>query len=366
MLLTKNTKRISLAVLSTILLSACGGSNVQSYNTSNGEIIELGIDNPICQEGTAQHEGQVLDNSNKGIENVTITVDGCSVQTDKNGHYKLENIVTRNRTSVTYEKEGYTKNSSIINIKNTTSNYLEAKLKTSGTSWTFNSKEGAKGGVVTISDMTNYILDGNRYDGDIKAYYTLKNTNTNEGRDSMPGTYQGLDINNNIVSFVSHAYFDLDLKDTEGNKLNAMGDIQITVDNINNIKDETIPLWNYNYDRGIWVENGVAYRDENGNYICDIPHSGTWSLSKTIETEMGLYKGYIVDENDNPITNVRIKAMAENWVGQDITTDENGEFSVYVVPNKTFTVSAYDYKEKYGADFPGTIAAIASGEIVEE
>ncbi len=366
MLLTKNTKRISLAVLSTILLSACGGSNAQSYNTSSGEMMELGIDNPICQEGTAQHEGQVLDNSNKGIENVTITVDGCSVQTDKNGNYKLENIVTRNRTSVTYEKEGYTKNSAIVNIKNTTSNYLEATLKTSDKPWYFNSKEGAKGGAVIISDTTKYTRDGNIHKGDIKAYYTLKNTSTKEGRDLLPGTYQGIDINQNIVSFVSYAFFNLELKDTEGNKLNAMGDIEVTVGNIKNIKDETIPLWNYNYDRGIWVEKGVAYRDENGNYICNIPHSGTWSLSKPIEREMGLYKGYIVDENDNPITNVRIKAMAENWVGQDITTDENGEFSVYIVPNKTFTLSAYDYKEKYGADFPGTIAAIASGDIVEE
>lgn len=361
--------------LAATLLTACGGggssasytNNENTLNTASGDTIQLGVDNPVCKQGTANQEGKVIDSAtNKGIENVTVTVAGCSVQTDSNGYYTLNNIVTSNRTSVTFDKKGYLKNSSIINIDNSTSNYLEFKLETSKWKWSYNTKVGTNGGTINIADDAIYTIDDNSYSGDVTAYYTWENTNTPKGRDLFPGTFEGLETNGLVVPFTSYAFFNLVIKDTQGNNINTSGDIIVKVQNIKNLQDEIIPLWYYNYDQGIWIEKGSAKRDPNGDYICEIPHVGTWSLNKPVETEMGRYKGNIVDENDQAITNVRIEARGKNWISKDVTTDENGEFEVQVVPNQKFSLSAYNYKEKYGAQFPEQLSAISAGDVVEE
>jgi len=364
----KITKLLFTALTAT-LLTACGGGTSTSYtNTATGEEITLGIDNPTCQEGFATQEGKIIDSkTNKGISNVSVEIAGCTITTDENGFYKFSNIPSIARTSVNFTKDGYLNNSKIIQIKNQTTNYLETSLSTSKWDWTYNSKNGTSGGSVVISPNTVYAdNDENNYTGEINAYYTLKNTSTTEGRDMFPGSYQGIDSNGIVVSFVSYSFLVLDLKDNKMNTLHTSGTITIEVDNIKGIKDQEIPLWYYNNDKGIWIEKGSAQKDGNGNYICAISHPGTWSLSKPIETEMGLYRGKIVDSDENPITNVRMQAIGKNWITEDLTTDENGVFEIYVVPNQAFTLSAYDYKEKFGAYFGDTIPAIASGDVAGE
>jgi hypothetical protein len=40
-------------------------------------------------------------------------------------------------------------------------------------------------------------------------------------------------------------------------------------------------------------------------------------------------------------------------------------FEIKVIPGSSFQLKAYNYKDKYGANYNGKIAAIASGEIME-
>jgi len=358
--------------LTAILLTACGGNSTTSYNTATGETLELGVDNPVCQEGSSTYEGKVQDsNTKKALKNVDIIIDGCRTKTDKNGYYKLSNILSQKRTSVTFKKDSYYHNSEIIYNNKSTSNYLEFSFDAykSGEEINFNSKSGTSRDTIEISDTVVYrnIETNEKYSGQIKSNLFYKNTYNSKNKEFFPGTYQGIDSNGIIVPFVSYGFIVIEFNDKNNNELNISESIiSFKVKNLKGTQDEIIPLWYYNYDRGIWIEKGFAHRDDNGNYICEITQAGAWSLSKPIETEMGIYKGYIVDENENPITNVRIKATGKNWVNQDLTTDENGVFKIYVVPNQTFTLSAYDYKEQYGAYFPGTISKIASGAVVEE
>ena len=65
------------------------------------------------------------------------------------------------------------------------------------------------------------------------------------------------------------------------------------------------------------------------------------------------------------MSDVRVHAVGENWVSSDLTTDEDGMFEINVIPGSSFQLKAYDYKNKYGANYNGIIAEIASGDIVE-
>lgn len=365
---TKKTKKLLFLGLATAtLLTACGGnkSNKSMHASYSGESIQLGSNNPICQEGDATQSGKVVNSSNQGIENVTVEIAGCTASTDKNGNYTLSNIPSVKRVSVNYNKDTYIETSKIITIPEETENYIESSLAKYTSNWTYKSEDGSNTDIV-IDENTKYNNDSSKnYVGDIHAYYSLYNTHTTQGRDTFPGSYEGLNSNGMIVAFTSYAYLVLNLKDEDNNPLYASKLITIKVKNIQ-ASAETIPLWFYNKDKGIWIEDGVAQRDQDGNYICEISETGTWSISKPIETEMGIYTGHIIDENENPMANVRLQATGKNWKSSDLTTDKNGEFTIYVTPNESFELSAYNYKEKYGAAFPTTLEAISSGDMKEE
>jgi len=373
LILNNKIQNLLLAGTVATLLSACGGSassyNNNSYNSATGEEIELGAENPVCLQGNATHEGKIINSKTKqGVANVNVEVSGCTVSTDKNGYYKFNNIKSEKRTSINFEKEGYINNSSIITVDNDTSNYLEASLDTNLFAWSYKSEEGSKGRNLEIGSDVQYTNqdDGSNYTGEINLYYTYKNTMIDQGRDSFPGTFQGLESNGVIVSFVSYKYMVLKLTDNKGDSLSISEPITINVYGTSGTKDLEIPLWYYSEDKGIWIEKGTALRNEDGTYVCEITQTGTWSISKPVETAMGLYKGKIVDENENPMPNVRIKAKGQNWVSEDLTTDENGEFEVLVVPDQQFNLSAYNYEKKFGAEYTDTLRGISSGDTVIE
>jgi hypothetical protein len=371
-ILNNKIQNLLLAGTAATLLSACGGSassyNGNSYNSATGEEITIGIDNPVCLQGNATQEGKIIDsNTNKAIANVNVEVSGCTVTTDKNGYYKLSNIQSEKRTSINFEKEGYINNSSIITVDEDTSNYLEAKLDKNLFEWSYESEDGSKGRNLEIASHVQYSdNDSAKYTGKVNLYYTYKDTTTDQGRDIFPGTFQGLEENGVIVSFVSYKLMVLKLTNDKGDTLKISEPVTINVFSINGTKDQEIPLWYYNEDKGIWVEKGTAQRNEDGTYVCEITHTGTWSISKPVESAMGMYKGKIVDEDENPMPNVRLKAKGKNWVSEDLTTDENGEFEIAVVPNEAFNLSAYNYEEKFGAEFTATLQGIAAGDTVIE
>jgi len=58
--------------------------------------------------------------------------------------------------------------------------------------------------------------------------------------------------------------------------------------------------------------------------------------------------------------------LGTNWISSDLSTDENGLFELEVIPGSSFTLAAYDYKNMFGANYNGIIAAVASGDVIEE
>ena len=367
-MLVQNIKRTLYAGLSATLFTACGNSlNSDYYNSANGEKITLGMDNPVCQEGSVTQKGRVIDSgTHKGISYAEVNLAGCTTHTDKDGYYTLSDITAMDRTSVNVEKKGYSKNSAIITTNKKSQNYVEIDLNKYKSDWSFKSTKGTTNEDVRISDDTTYTTDsGDAYEGSIDVAYSLDNINY-KNKDKIPGDFHGIDANGVIVNFETYALMILDLTDNEGNALRTSKPVTLKLTELSSIEDETIALWYYDYNKGIWIQDGYAHKDENGDFICEISHQGTWTLSKPVETEMGLYVGHIVDENENPISHVRLKAEGNNWINKDLTTDENGEFKIYVVPGQKFALSAYDYEEKYSAKFPNKIEAIASGDVVED
>ena len=236
-----------------------------------------------------------------------------------------------------------------------------------GKEWTYESQNGAIGGAVEIpAGSIHTDRTGNAYNGIVSVHWVFKDTMTAEGRDAFPGAFKGINTNGVLVPFVSYGLTSLELEDESGASLSLSENITLVLPSVTGTTENILPLWYYDYGQGLWVEEGYAERQSDGTYRADISHPGTWSLSQPIEEEVGIYRGHIIDEDGSPMSDVRLHAVGDNWISSDLTTDEDGMFEIEVIPGSSFQLKAYDYKNKYGANYNGTIAAIASGEMVEE
>ncbi len=158
----------------------------------------------------------------------------------------------------------------------------------------------------------------------------------------------------------------IELEDENGVSLDILDDIILTFHSVVGATAESIPLWYYDYAQGIWIEEGYATRLPDGKYEGTVSHFGTWSLSQPIEDSPGIYTDRIVYPDGTPVKNLRVHAVGKNWIRTDLSTDENGVLEIEVIPGEEFGLKAYHYDDKYGANFNGIIAAVASGEIVDK
>ena len=186
--------------------------------------------------------------------------------------------------------------------------------------------------------------------------------------DSGASDYEGENINGDTVQFESYGLISLVPKDASGNTLNFTDSstVALTFDAVASLDEQIVPMWYYDNTQNKWIEEGYAQRQEDGTYRGEISHPGSWSLSKPLEAAPGIYRGRIVYEDGTPAQDVRIHAVGSNWSSSDLSTDENGLFEIEVVPGSSFQLVAYNYKDKYEAMYNSTIAAIASGDIVED
>jgi len=327
----------------------------------------------VCHPGAAKQQGQIKDiYTGRGIGNVLVTIDGCSTRTNSRGYYLLENIAVNERAIVTFEAEKAYLQSTVITLKkysddNTVStNYTEYKMGKYTSRWSYYSQKGINSSRVEIPTDAQYRDEtGKIFDGLIIAGWIFQDTMNAKGRDAFPGAYEGKNSNGVIVPFVSYGFVSLELKNKNGTLLDVSGNISLKFNQITGTKKDIITLWYYDYAQGIWIEEGYAQREENGTYIAQVSHVGTWCLSQAIEEDSAIYHGRIVDEAGNPLSDVRLKAVGENWIGNDLSTDENGNFEIKVIPNSNFRLKAYNYKDKYAAEYSKEIVGIPSGIISE-
>jgi len=367
---TKN-KIIACAITLTILTGCGGGSNSAAPTDSATSTIP---------SSKAFHSGQVIDShTGDGLDNVTVSIGNSTTITNENGYYTLSGFAESEVAIVNFKKAGYFHGSTPIQIKslsekNTTAlNYLEHKMYAYGNAWdngkpwSYESQNGAEGGTVEIPAGIIYKDEtGTVYNGTVTARWIFKDTMTTEGRDAFPGSFKGINTNGVLVPFVSYGLTSLELKNEAGAALTVSEHITLILPSVTGTNKNILPLWYYDYDKGLWIEEGYAERQSDGTYRADISHSGTWSLSQPIEEETGIYRGHIVNEDGVPMSHVRLYATGKNWISSDLSTDENGAFEIEVIPGSSFRLAAYDYQNKFGANYTGTIAAITSGDIVDE
>jgi hypothetical protein len=357
--------------------SSSNSSSVSSSSSSNSSSVSSSSSSAqVCESGPASHEGKVTDGTTgKPLANVEVNIGGCKTTTDSQGFYKFTNIATSDRAVVNFSKDGYCSGSAIIIIEqyleNTTdlsSNFLEYSIDIYDSEWSYDGQTEFVSAHVDIPVGILADKAGNTYYGTVTARQKTLDATTDVGKMLFPGAFEGSNAYGDTVLFGSYGMISLSLEDSTGGELNieAGAVVTLTFDAVVSLQQySVIPLWYYDYDLGLWIEEGYAERQTDGTYKGEISRLGTWSINVPLENAPGTYRGRISYQAENTAKDLRVYAVGPNWIRADLSTNADGNFEIKVIPGNDFQLKAYDYRLKYGAKYNGTISAVASGEIVE-
>jgi len=273
------------------------------------------------------------------IEGVTVSADGSSVTTSATGSYNLENISTSDRIVVTIKNAGYAEQSKIVSLnKQNQVVDLNVSILPVDSVEEFDpdlSKE------LTVTDSSAMVMleasslvraDGSTPPtGMVISNLTVIDPTTDI--DLMPGDMQTDTDGGTLAQIESFGAITATFKDAEGNDLNlATGTpatIRIPVASNTANPPATIPLYFYDKQTGLWVEEGTATLDPTDTfYEGSVTHFSTWNADRVYERVT--INGCVEDMDGNRLENIFIYSKGKDYSGVSVAfTDNAGNFSVF-------------------------------------
>ncbi|MBP5366599.1 MAG: carboxypeptidase regulatory-like domain-containing protein [Bacteroidales bacterium] len=270
--------------------------------------------------------GTVRDTDGKPLQDVTVWTGQASVasqapvnvKTDENGSFSLTKVgVANDRAIIRFEKDGYFKvtrsaefqDEQVMNVvlqkKGNSSNSASKDFKTNnGTSL---SAGGMK--VEIGKNAVAYNVDGSEYDGKVNIDMLYLSPDNKNFGDLMPGgDLAALRTDDSNAQLVSYGMFQVSMTGEDGDDLQLSETATSTVrfpipESMKNNPPETMPLWHFSENLGIWIEDGEAVLDGN-EYVGEVTHFSWWNCDKPENT--AYLSILVVDCNNTPIANQQV------------------------------------------------------------
>ncbi|WP_412983812.1 hypothetical protein [Pontimicrobium sp. IMCC45349] len=297
--------------------------------------------------------GTVVDKNNNPIENVTITVGSSIASTDSNGVFIINNANVNERFAyIKASKAGYIHGSRAV-VPSSGTNKVTIMLldetvigtTNSGSQETFNLDNGA-----SVSLEGEYIKeDGTAYSGSVDVIMHHLDPEDENMSNQMPGMLYAANSQNEERMLQTYGMLAVELRGSGGEDINlaegSTAEIRVPLaTNLVASAPATIPLWYFDETHGYWIEDGQANLVGN-EYVGTVTHFSFWNYDAQFPAVNLCIN--VVDENDNPISNLSITLTHSNsdylYPTSSGYTNENGEVCGLVPSNETLELNAYSY-----------------------
>lgn len=263
--------------------------------------------------------GLVVDESGDGVAGATVRLGDKTTKTDDNGVFNFKDVYTNARGAyVKVEHPAYFHGSRTINVSAGTRNTVKIQLLSNAATRFVDATTGGKADYadysVTLPAGGISTTAGTPYTGQVGvAAKWLNPTSPNFG-EQMPGRLQGVTNGNQVSGMISMGMLAVELKDAGGNKLQIRDGFEATL----NMKvpaallsnaPVTIPLWYFDEDKGLWIEEGQATLN-NGVYEGKVKHFSFWNYDYKDPLVEITFK--VLDQNGNSLEGVRIQTVLSN------------------------------------------------------
>ena len=293
------------------------------------------------------------------MSGVKVTVGASSVTTGYNGVFSFDQV---SGSVVKFEKEGYATITRAISGDNAIMDVTMTEVQTQ----TFSASAGSNlsiwsgGKNMKVELPTSYTdANGNAYTGNVTAKAAYLNPENYDFADAMPGDLTAIrnDENKSEVALVSYGMISVELTGDNGEKLQpgAPATLTFPVDptkmKVAPQNGETMPLWSFNEETGLWEEEGVATYDASLQaYVGTVNHF-SWHNLDYPEARATL-KAKVVDKAGNPVVGIPV-----DFDGQRTAYTNAEGVASCVVPRNTDLVIKVK-SEAYGNYVSGEIQEV--------
>ncbi|MDR2496090.1 MAG: carboxypeptidase-like regulatory domain-containing protein [Tannerellaceae bacterium] len=295
--------------------------------------------------------GTVRDAEGRPLAGVSVSTGGLSVSTGSDGTFSFGKAATvDNRAIVRFEKSGYfgltrsgVKESEmeldvVMRLKGNGNASSQASF---GATESKTLSVGAMQAVIPAAALVT--ADGSAYTGTVRADMLYLDPNDADFAEAMPGgDLAAVRSNSSTAQLLSYGMTEIALTDNAGNPLQlkpgASSELSFPIPaGMENDPPATIPLWYFDEERGLWVEEGRATLQGNV-YKGSVSHFSWHNLD--VPAERVTIKGKVTDCENLPVPYVKVSVEQTAAV-----TNSRGEYSVFVPAGTpvSVTVKSKDY-----------------------
>lgn len=332
-----------LLLLSIIMIS------MQSCRKDIDTLKETGPDLIPVEQVQGSIMGSVVDDNQQPIADATVLFGNEVTTTDDYGVFQfVDTKLFADGTYIKVKKDGYFIGSRRFYAKVGETSNVRIQLLELSTIASFNSTESKviefEGATLDFKENMIETATGEPYNGNVNVAARYLDPTLIETMDRMPGDLSALTVDDDLVSLSSYAMIGVELYDDQGNELQVAegNSVTTTIPVPNDLlatAPQTIPMWHFDEEVGIWVEEGTASLID-GNYVTSLGHFSFWNCD--IPQDYAFIDGVIYNRGV-PLEGllVVIKDPSNTTSGSG-RTDANGEYQGFVPANKVLTLEVYN------------------------
>ena len=241
---------------------------------------------------TSDLYGRVLDLNDAPIAGAQVTlrsgIDPLLTFTDEEGYFLLRSIPNKGEAAfISVQASGRVEGFRKFSLLPDLTNYTEIKMMGREVAVSFDAMSGGQaslpsGAQVTIAPGSCTDNNGNMYDGQVDVVMTWIDPTDEDLAQLMIGDLSGIDSRGNLVTLRTMGMIQVELIAEDGSELNIVPELPATLrfpipEEVRAAALATIPLWSYDENRGVWVEEGEAFLDGNF-YEAEVTHFSSWNV----------------------------------------------------------------------------------------
>lgn len=302
-------------------------------------------------------KGKIVDENNNPIANATVTLNGYEVTTNSSGIFSYVNANVKERFAYfTAKKAGFLDGSRTVSTHDGL-NELTIMLLTPKVDMI----QTGEISTITVGN-TSIKFDGSFstesgqvYNGEVKVLSADLAPNDPKLFDKMPGSLLAIDSNGEYKGLETFGMVNVELYGSDNQKLQLTEGhtAKITMDIATQaqqaIAPNIMPMWYFDVNKGVWVEEGFSERIGN-KYVGNVSHFTVWNNDWAYP--VANLTVVVTNADETPVRGVRceifrpsVTAPADHWNVPLISlgiTGNNGTLSAGVPYNEVFVFRAYN------------------------
>lgn len=269
------TNTFSLFCLTLICFCFLNTSCSDEHSDNGGETPVNPIKPDFSQKAAMTVRGFIVDENDKALEGVKIQAQDSIATTNNFGYFEINNVhLVKDHSFVVAQKDGYF-NATRTWMGQEDGDYeVYIKMLPKTIAGSFTSKDGgvvvSKSGVsLTFPAEGVMTTDGNNYTGNVNVAIQWLDPVSEDFGKTMPGDLSAINTQGNTATLVSYGMAAVELRGDANELLQVASDKKVKMttpisSELQASARESIPLWFFDESKGMWVEEGIAKKEEIG------------------------------------------------------------------------------------------------------